>query len=174
MSEPSKPKRAARPAQPSTEPMTGNPAARHPAYAPPADGGADAAATAQEPDAKRKRKSRSGSETRKKSFLIASRYSEDEFKEVNDLASRAGLTPTGYQREQTLKTPPKTRSVRRAPVEREMLAKALGQLGRVGNNLNQLARAANIDRTERAEIMMTVAEMRGLLPVFLEALGRKV
>lgn len=54
-----------------------------------------------------------------------------------------------------------------------MLAKALGQLGKVGSNLNQLARAANLDRAERVEAMLTIAALRELLPAFLEALGRR-
>lgn len=116
--------------------------------------------------------SRRGSETRKKSLLVTSRYDEAEFAELDEAASRAGLSRASYQRVQSL-AKPKTRSTRRAPIERELLAKVLGQLGKIGSNLNQLARAANIDRTERAEIVATVAELRGLLPPIFEALGRK-
>lgn len=116
--------------------------------------------------------SRRGSETRKKSLLVTSRYDEAEFAELDEAASCAGLSRASYQRVQSL-AKPKTRSTRRAPIERELLAKVLGQLGKIGSNLNQLARAANIDRTERAEIVATVAELRGLLPPIFEALGRK-
>ena len=124
-------------------------------------------------EATTKPKTRRGTETRQKGFQVATRYSADEFQQVTDAASKAGLTPASYQRVQTLGTPPKTRSTRRAPIEREMLAKALGQLGKVGNNLNQLAHAAHLDRTYRAEIMDAVTEVRELLPSFLQALGRK-
>ncbi len=119
-----------------------------------------------------RKKNGSGSQRRKKLNMVTTAYDDTELAALDDAASRAGLTRASYQRVQTLATPPKTRSTRRAPVEREMLAKALGQLGRVGNNLNQLARAANIDRTEREEIMITVAELRGMLPAFMQALGR--
>ena len=120
-----------------------------------------------------KPKGRSGSQTRQKSHMVMTRYSPTEFVQLDEAASRAGLTRASFQRVQSLGTPPKTRSTRRAPVEREMLAKALGQLGRVGNNLNQLARAANLDRTEREQIMGVIADLRELLPLFLEALGRR-
>jgi hypothetical protein len=120
-----------------------------------------------------KRNARRGSEKRKKTIPVTSRYDEDEFAELNESASRVGLTRASFQRVQSLGTPPKTRSTRRAPIEREMLAKALGQLGKVGSNLNQLAHAANVDRTERSQIMVTIADLRELLPTFLEALGRK-
>lgn len=125
------------------------------------------------PEPKTSSKPRRGTETRQKSLPVTTRYSPDEFAQLDEAASRAGLTRASYQRVQSLATPPKTRSTRRAPIDRELLAKNLGQLGKVGSNLAQLARAAHLGRTERDEIMATVAEMRALLPVFLEALGRK-
>ena len=116
--------------------------------------------------------SRRGSETRKKSIPVTSRYDLAEFAELEEAASRAGMTRASFQRVQSL-AEPKTRSTRRAPIERETLAKVLGQLGKIGSNLNQIARAANLNQAERAEIGTTVAELRGLLPALLEALGRK-
>ena len=123
---------------------------------------------------KPKSKPRRGTETRQKSVPVTTRYSPAEFAQLDEAASRAGLTRASFQRVQSLGTPPKTRSTRRAPTERELLAKALGQLGRVGNNLNQVVRAVNIDRAEREQIMLVIADLRELLPVFLQALGRKV
>lgn len=117
-------------------------------------------------------KSRRGSETRKKSIPVTSRYDETEFAELDEAASRAGVTRASYQRIQSL-SEPKTRSTRRAPIERELLAKVLGQLGKIGSNLNQLARAANVGETDRAEIVVAVAELRALVPDVQDALGRK-
>ena len=118
-------------------------------------------------------KSRRGSETRKKSVPVTTRYDADELAALDDAASRAGLTRASYQRVQTLGTPPKTRSTRRPPIERETLARLLGQLGKVGSNLNQLAHAANVGQTHRAEIVAVVADVRALLPPLLDALGRR-
>ena len=118
------------------------------------------------------RKARRGTEKRKRTTCVTSRYDAAEFAELTEAASRAGLTPASYQRVQSL-AQPKTRSTRRAPIDREMLGKALGQLGKVGSNLNQLARAANLDRTYRAEIMDAVTECRALLPHLMKALGRE-
>lgn len=117
-------------------------------------------------------KSRSGSETRKKSIPVTSRYDEAEFAELEEAASRAGLTRASYQRVQSLAVP-KTRSTRRAPIDREMLAKLLGQLGKIGSNLNQIARAANMDRAELAGIEAAIAEIRGLVPAIQDALRGK-
>jgi hypothetical protein len=118
-------------------------------------------------------RSRSGSERRKKSIPVTSRYDETEYSQLDEAASRAGLSRASFQRVQSLTTPPKTRSTRRAPIDRELLAKVLGQLGKIGSNLNQLTHDTHLDRTDRVAINLTVTELRGLLPYFLQALGRK-
>jgi hypothetical protein len=115
---------------------------------------------------------RRGSENRKKTIPVTSRYDETEFAELDAAASRAGLSRAGYQRTQSL-TSPRTRSVRRAPVEKEELARILGQLGKIGSNLNQLARAFNRDRSETEQIGATLAELRDLVPAIRLALGLK-
>lgn len=122
-----------------------------------------------------RRKSRRGSEVRKRSFLVTSRYDEQEFAELEEASRRAGLTRASYQRLQSLEKP-KTRSTRRAPVERELLGKVLGQLGKIGSNLNQIARAANsnggLDDRQRADVSTSLLALRALLPLLLKALGR--
>ena len=131
-------------------------------------------AEADQPPARKARtgQARRGTETRKKTTCVTSRYDDEELAELIEAASKAGMTPASYQRVQSL-AQPKTRSTRRAPIDREMLGKTLGQLGKIGSNLNQLAHAANLDRTYRAEIMDAVAEYRALGPHLMEALGRK-
>jgi hypothetical protein len=116
-------------------------------------------------------RSRRGSETRKKSFVVTSRYDVDEFTELDDAASRAGLSRASYQRVQSL-AEPKTRSTRRAPIERELLARVLGQLGKAGSNLNQVARAVNMSGVEDAEVRAVVVEVRQAAQEVMRALGR--
>ena len=132
------------------------------------------APTAPPPSAATPKRSRSGSQKRKKLNMVTTGYNDAELAALDEAAAKAGLTRASYQRVQTLSTGPKTRSTRRPPIERELLARALGQLGRVGNNLNQIAHAANINGAERHEIMGTVANLRDLLPLFMEAMGRKL
>ena len=117
-------------------------------------------------------RSRRGSDTRKKTIPVTTRYDAAEFAELDEAASRAGLTRASFQRVQSL-SKPKTRSTRRAPIERELLAKVLGQLGKIGSNLNQIAHAANIGHDRRADVDAAVAELRAVLPPMLEALGRR-
>jgi hypothetical protein len=115
---------------------------------------------------------RRGSETRKKTFMVTSRYDEAEFAELDEAASRAGLTRASFQRVQSLATP-KTRSTRRAPIDRENLAKVLGQLGKIGGNMNQIAHSGHLGQFEKYEMLATVTQLRATLPLLLEALGRK-
>jgi hypothetical protein len=103
---------------------------------------------------------------------VTSRYDEAEFAELDEAASRAGLTRASFQRVQSLAAP-KTRSTRRAPIERETLAKVLGQLGKIGSNLNQIAHAANVGVAGRLVVNGAIQDLRAVLPTLLEALGRK-
>lgn len=116
---------------------------------------------------------RSGTDTRKKTFLVTSRYDPDEFAELDDAASKAGMTRASFQRVQSLTTKPKTRSTRRAPIERQLVAKVLGQLGKIGSNANQIAHAAHLGQADRSEILHMVQEMRAVLPTLYHALGRQ-
>jgi Bacterial mobilisation protein (MobC) len=120
-----------------------------------------------------KPKSRRGSERRKKTHLVTSRYDEAEFAELEEAASRAGITLASYQRVQSI-SKPKTRSTRRAPIERELLAKVLGQLGKIGSNLNQIAHQAHLGRDVQAEVSAELPALRELVPLIVKALGREL
>jgi hypothetical protein len=120
----------------------------------------------------RPNKARRGSETRKKTHLVTSRYDAEEFAELEEAASRTGLTRASYQRVQSL-SKPKTRSTRRAPIERELLAKVLGQLGKIGSNLNQIARDAHLEREVQSEVVAALPTLRALVPLLMTALGQE-
>jgi hypothetical protein len=118
------------------------------------------------------KKTRRGTETRKRSTPVTTRYDAAELAALDEAASRAGLTRASYQRVQSL-AQPTTRSTRRAPIDRELLAKVLGQLGKIGSNLNQIAHGSNMGRIETSRINGTVNELRRLVPSIMDALGRK-
>jgi hypothetical protein len=118
------------------------------------------------------KKTRSGSQNRKRFRMVTSRYDAAEFAELDEAASRAGLTRASFQRVQSLASP-KTRSTRRPPIERETGSKILGQLGKIGSNLNQIAHSAHLGLSVEAQLTGALAELRATLPVMLEALGRK-
>lgn len=103
---------------------------------------------------------RSGSEKRKRSGLVQVRCTEAEAKALDEAATVAGMSVAAFMRRQSLGDAG-PRAVRRPPVERRDLAQLLGQLGKCGSNLNQIARALNTghDRTS-AEIAAAVADIR--------------
>jgi len=84
----------------------------------------------------------SGSEKRARTSHLTIRLTPDERATIDDAADRAGLTAGSYAR-QAVMGAPAPRQVRRPPVERKELARLLGEVGKIGSNLNQLARAAN-------------------------------
>ncbi len=87
-------------------------------------------------------------------------------------AERSGLTSGSYARLVLLgaRTP---RQVRRPPVARHELSRLLGELGHIGANLNQLARASNagqpVARHDLAEALSGLGLLRDAI---LSALGR--
>jgi len=115
----------------------------------------------------------SGSEARQKALFIRARVSPEEKAAVLATAEKAGLTEGAFVRVQCL-AEPKTRAAKRPTVETKTLARLLGELGKVGSNVNQIARVANSDkRIVAAEAEATLAEVRRLVAAILQAMGRK-
>ena len=114
-----------------------------------------------------------GSEKRVRSTHITIRLSPDERDSIDAKAVRAGLTTGSYSREILLDAPP-PRQVRRPPVERQELARLLGQLGYIGNNLNQIARALNSGGDlDEPLFVRAIADLHQLRDAALQALGRE-
>jgi len=86
-------------------------------------------------------------------------------------ADRAALPLSGYVRSVLLQAPP-PRQVRRPPIEKQLLGKMVGQLGRLGNNLNQLTRLANEGRIVPPQTLgMALDDVRRLVDAIAKALG---
>jgi Bacterial mobilisation protein (MobC) len=114
----------------------------------------------------------SGSEKRQRDKLAQVRLTSEELAKAQDAARRARLTLASYIRAQMLGASP-PRSVRRPPVEKELLARILGQLGKAGSNLNQVARAANMGRETMEDVRAALAEVRLAAFAVQQALGRQ-
>ena len=115
----------------------------------------------------------SGTEKRVRRINFPIRLSAEERAVIDAAAERAGLTTSSYAR-QVLLGAPAPRQVRRPPVERRELARLLGELGKIGGNLNQLARAANQGLVVYDnEIAVALAGLRVLRDAILKALGRE-
>ena len=114
-----------------------------------------------------------GSERRARNVHLTIRLTSIERTTIDDAAIQAGLTSGSFAR-QVLMGAPAPRQVRRPPVERAELARLLGELGRVGNNLNQLARAANTgDQVTGAELTSALHQLLPIRDAILAALGRR-
>jgi hypothetical protein len=100
------------------------------------------------------------------------RLTPSERGQVEGSAERAGLATGSYAR-QVLLGAPAPRQVRRPPIERQELARLLGELGHIGGNLNQLAHTANAGfPIARLEIEKALEELQVVRLAILAALGR--
>ena len=117
-------------------------------------------------------KSRSGSEVRQRGGLIAFRVSESERAELEKKADRVGLTLGSYIRQCALSAP-QTRAVRRPPIDQKILAQLLGQLGRVGGNIHQIAKHMNFGTgVLDDEVRTALTAFEGAAASIMEAMGR--
>ena len=108
-----------------------------------------------------------------KQAFIAVRCTAQERATIKEAAAKSGLAVGAYLRATALGSPG-PRAVRRPPIERTELARLLGQLGKVGSNINQLAYAFNRVGTlpgfpELLAVRRDVGELREAL---MKALGR--
>lgn len=116
---------------------------------------------------------KSGSEKRQRSGIIGVRVSDEERLELEEQAERAGLTLASYVRMCCL-TAPKNRAVRRPPVEKKLLAQLLGQLGKVGGNVHQIAKRLNFNEpVANDDIKEAIADFRETAAAIMQALGKR-
>lgn len=114
-----------------------------------------------------------GSETRQKSAPpLSVRVSPAERAEIEAAAEAANLTIASYIRETVLRAP-QTKKVRRPSLDRALLAQMLGQLGKVGGNLNQIAHRLNEGRgVGAARIEAAVEDFKELRKEIIIALRK--
>lgn len=125
------------------------------------------------PDAQRKKKRPSGSETRQRASIVGVRVTESERIELEAAANRAGLTLASYIRSRVL-TAPQTRAIRRPPIEQALLSQLLGQLGRVGGNIHQIVKHMNFgEGVDREDLRASLASFEEAAAAIMEAMGRK-
>jgi hypothetical protein len=113
-----------------------------------------------------------GTEKRARTAHLTVRLSPDERAAIDAAAEKAGLMAGSYAR-QALLGGPAPRQVRRPPVERKELARLLGELGKIGGNLNQIARSMNTGVVVyENEIDMALGGLADVRDAILKALGR--
>ena len=100
---------------------------------------------------------------------LSVRLPPDERAELESRADRAGLSVSGYFRTVAFDTP---RHARRPSVNEQELARLLGAIGRIGSNVNQLARTANSGSWPDSRALSDAcADIRWIRDTLIRALG---
>ena len=117
--------------------------------------------------------SRSGTETRQRGKLLQIRLTSAELSEIEAQAEAAELTAASYARS-VLLSAPAPRARRRPSVQTQEVGRLLGELGKVGSNLNQIAHAVNAGQPVGSNaIAAAIEDVRAMRDDCLIALGRK-
>jgi len=111
-----------------------------------------------------------------RSFPIPTRFSGTERDQLTRAAEAAGVSRSDFIRAATLSQPlppARPRRASRPTVEDgDKLALALSAVGRIGNNVNQLAHIANAGRwPELAELQQAVSDIRWMRNTLMQSLG---
>ncbi len=117
--------------------------------------------------------SKSGTETRQRNKLLQVRLTPDELAEIEAQAARAELTTASFARSILLSSPA-PRARRRPAVQTQEVARLLGELGKVGSNLNQIAHRLHTGQAVGSNsVADAVADVQAMRDACLAALGRR-
>ena len=117
---------------------------------------------------------RSSSQKRVRMRKIPVACDDEEFLQIDNRAREVGLSRPSFLRACGIGAPgPRAR--RSPPVNAEALARATATLGKVGGNLNQIARVLNAggSNVTTQECFAAIAEVRAALTCILDIVGRK-
>lgn len=108
-----------------------------------------------------------------KEKFIAVRCTEADRAKIAAKAQEAGLRIGGYLRALALGSAG-VRAVKRPRVEREQLARLLGEVGKIGSNVNQIAKWTNTERSaaSAAELAGMRADIAAMRAELMKALDR--
>ncbi|HVZ10140.1 MobC family plasmid mobilization relaxosome protein [Rhodopila sp.] len=113
------------------------------------------------------------SEKRQRTAQLFVRLTPEEKAAFLDRADKAGMASAAFARA-ALAGDAGPRAQRRAPVNAQMLRQVLGHLGRVGNNLNQIARHLNRGRPDDMDeaLLAALADYAHMRDMLYDALGK--
>ena len=114
---------------------------------------------------------RSGSEKRQRTTIVTMRISPQEAATIRQLAQSRGETVSAMMRSALLHNRP-----RASRIEVQAVARLLGQLGKIGSNINQIAYHLNAGRPgDRVEGRLgdALRDLSELRLVCLQALGKE-
>src|ERR1700687_264888 len=114
-----------------------------------------------------------GSDKRRRIRQSLVRWTDEEFNAIAAKADKAGLAVAAFMRAAALGDAG-PRAQRRPPADHVALRQILGQLGRIGNNLNQITRALNA--RQQLRLPQLKEDLRAFLVLrdaIFQALGKK-
>ena len=110
---------------------------------------------------------------RKRTKQLNIRLTPEEYQQIAEDADSLGISVGAYVRK-VLIDAPVPRQSKRPSVETQELANLLGHIGKVGNNLNQIARAANMNIPyERRALQEELKALKEIRQDIKKALGKK-
>ncbi len=115
----------------------------------------------------------SGSGNRQRTRQCLVRFTDEEFERVSGKADKAGIACAAFLRAAALGDPG-PRAQRRPPADHKALRRILGELGRIGNNVNQIAyRLHTSHQKPPPELRPALAAYLELRNAIFDALGMK-
>jgi hypothetical protein len=119
-------------------------------------------------------KKRHGTENRQRQKRTTLRWEVAEFNKVAARADKAGMTFGAFMRALGLEGDPGARSQRIPPVDKTILLQFQGQLGRLNNNANQIARGINEDEFyDLPELRLMLRDYVTMRDAIFTALGKE-
>ncbi len=115
---------------------------------------------------------RSGSEQRRRTHAMSMRFTPEEITTIRLKADRAGTTISGLLRHALLNVEP-PRAAHTPTINQKAVLKLMAEIGKIGSNINQLAKHANAGRYQEASIELAMREMVDIRMACLQALGRE-
>lgn len=111
------------------------------------------------------------SETRQRNKQVKLRCTDEEFDTIAAKADEAGFSIAAYARASMLgEAGPRAR--RRRPADQAALLQILGQIGRIGGNVNQIARQLNTrDKASLPDLRKALKAYLGIRAAIYQALG---
>jgi hypothetical protein len=114
--------------------------------------------------------SRSGSETRRPSKILNVRYPLSDYAELERQAAVERLTVSAFVRKKTSGIAQERGRGRRPGPEQRLAGQYLAQLGKIGSNINQLARVANMNEAGARVFELALQEIQELGQVLRQIL----
>jgi hypothetical protein len=116
----------------------------------------------------------SGTDKRQRQATLSARFNDEEARAVRTKAERAGLSVASLIRAAVLDLPlPDARAPKRPSADLQAVARLLGELGKIGSNLNQIAKHANAGRLTEGLLEVALRDLLELRLACLQALGRE-